>query len=793
MAAPLGEGILRRERRRRQRFSLTEEKRADIVRRVLDQYRRDLDARSDDRAIRLERYAKYRQWRQGDTGWPWPGSSDQGVPDMMEASVRMQDTLHNAVMSARPFIVSRALSKEDKDKQDALDKLHDTQFFVEQEGERVIEEASESFCNDPAVTIFVPWVMERRKNVERREFDPIPDNMSPQEHFRTILNQQYAGATLEILDEEGWDWKVHPSEDPADDIRASFYTTARSVEMEVEAHPVVFDGPRVLVKSYDDVIHPPGVANLDIPSPSNPGGAPHVILRDYPTKDEIARLARKRGDDPPFYDLISKDDLDKLPGVRRSDDDQESEDQKDTFAGEDQSIAHGHAEDGTLTRLTCFDVFDIDGDGEAEDVIFWVIKETQTLLRVRLLTEMYPGHKPERPLAEASFLPVGGRRAGISLLEMTEPSHDFLKETVDQMVDNGTLANLPWFTYRAASNLNPETLRPGPGDGIPVNDVNADIKLMQWSSDSQSFWLNLMAMIRQQTERLTLQGDIQAGRVPIGGSSALRTLGGIQTLLSQGEARPERILRRFFKAWRRVVRMMHRLNRYYLPDEKRFTASGEILAEGDDPWLYVARSEINVDMEFDFHANVLNSSKQASQQALSTLMPVYISELALALGITKPDGVYRFLRDFGKAFGQDPMKYLSPPTPEADRERITADEAVLHLMDGVIPDGVPAEATAADHLQRLQEITEMDTFEAFPEEHIPLLRAYMQGVAQRVQMEQRQAQLAAAAQQFARQQGGNGPDGRVREPMQGNGQSIFQPNELMDESLPTAGGGANRQ
>ena len=143
---------------------------------------------------RLQRHAKYRQWRSGSGGWPWPDSSDQAVPDMTEASLRMQDTLNNAVMSARPVVASRELIKHpDNDKrQKAVDALHDTQFFVEQDGEGVIEQATESFCNDPAVTFFVPWVKENRELTEVRSFDPIPGKLLPSIHFAELLKQNFA-------------------------------------------------------------------------------------------------------------------------------------------------------------------------------------------------------------------------------------------------------------------------------------------------------------------------------------------------------------------------------------------------------------------------------------------------------------------------------------------------------------------------------------------------------------------------------------------------------------------------
>ena len=93
---------------------MTPESRDEFVKTVLERYEDDLFDRGDWSEARLQRYAKYRQWRGQDTGWPWPGSSNQVIPDMLEAGTRMQDTLHNAVMSARPVVVSRALQPDKK-------------------------------------------------------------------------------------------------------------------------------------------------------------------------------------------------------------------------------------------------------------------------------------------------------------------------------------------------------------------------------------------------------------------------------------------------------------------------------------------------------------------------------------------------------------------------------------------------------------------------------------------------------------------------------------------------------
>jgi hypothetical protein len=75
-------------------------------------------------------------------------------------------------------------------------------------------------------------------------------------------------------------------------------------------------------------------------------------------------------------------------------------------------------------------------------------------------------------------------------------------------------------------------------------------------------------------EKLTNIGDLQLGRVPQGKASALRTVAGMQTVLSQGDARPERVLRRFFIGLTQIWKIIHSHNQAFLPKNKQFLICG---------------------------------------------------------------------------------------------------------------------------------------------------------------------------------------------------------------------------
>lgn len=758
----------RRPRRKSFKFDSTE-----IVKRILKFYSDDDSARSVEKEVRIQRYAKFRMWSEG-KDWPWPDSSDVPLSDMMEKSLRVQDTLHNAVMSARPPIGSKAVSGANPEKERSIDRLIDYQVFVEQDGENIIGDLADAFVNDGDFTVFIPWVKEFRETSDAKIFPPIPDETEPINYFQAIIQQEFQEPAAPS-GADGWDWRVGDKE-------VSFYTDKNGmVERIIKQEVVVYDGPRIIQKEWDEVLYPARAANLQIPGPSNPHGAAHVILVDYPTIDEVRRLA-KGG----IYDLLTKKDLDKLEVAGENRDNQEARDQKDDLQGitpapSDKKVASQK----TVTRLLCFDIFDINGDGVAEDVVWTVIMETEALARAKIMTEVYPSNPPKRPLAEQSFIPIRGRKGGISLLEMMEGLHDVMKITLDQTVDSGTLKVAPPWFYRPSGSIKPEIIKLAPGEGYPLQDPQRDVNFPQANFQAETHGINLLTVMSQWQDHLTTIGPLQLGDVPKGKSSALRTVGGMSMVAAQGEARPERILRRFFNGLADIWKQVHELNQNFLPDEKKIRIIGA-KDKSEDPYFTVGRGDISGDYHFDFKANVLNTSKAALQQALGALMGTYISDLNLQLGIIDPPGIYRLQREFGLAHGQDPDQFIKEPAPGAMKPRIFAEEAIAAIMRNEIPNGEPGEG-AVMHLEKIQKHLEGDNMGLLTPPQVEILKVYLQEVAEKAALEQKQQALAQAAQNFGQPASGNGAapgqDATLDAPL--------QTNELMDETLPGAGGGAN--
>jgi len=774
-----------RTRTRRDSFKID---RAHIADRIERLYKEFSMGRDEDIQRRVQRYAKYRQWTSGEG--LWDDSSDAALPDMQSGSLRVKDTLHNSVISSRPIIYAKAVSPAHKEKEEAVSNLLDHQIFVDQNGEEFIGELAEAFVDDGIATVFVPWIREKRQTQEVKVFSPIPTELEPLDFFMQILTQVYPQMSFDVK-EGGWDWEIHDPSGEQDTIKVSFYTRDDlRVEMLIYENRVVFDGPRPMVKDYEDVLYPRRCANLQIPSPSNPNGATQVILVDYPTVDEIVRL-KKQGS----YDLITEEDEKKLRGTTQLRDPGVEAPKKamDDFQGETGGETRDYSDDElnkTVTRFLVFDIYDINGDGIGEDVMWWFILEEKMVVKAKLLVEMYPptpGQRPRRPLAGRSFIPVKNRYVGMSLLEQMEGIHDLMKMLIDFTMNAGIMSTSPFFFYRAIGSVKPEIIRLAPGEGYPVGNPQQDVFFPQIQNQAATFGINLFTLFDQIQQKQTMLGDLQFGRVPVGRASALRTTAGINSVMSQGEARPERILRRFFMLLTEVYSITHMLNASFLPKKKQYRIHGYQGTEKDAYRQVDNPESIAGVFDFDFQANVFNTNKIMLQQTLGEMMAMFVSPLNLQLGVIDPEGIFRLEVDWAKAKGHDAMKYLKPPTPSAMEPKIMAEEALSMILETQFPIGIPEEGLEP-HIQKLLEFTkDEEKFGLLNSAQVGIFGAYLKRLQMALMENRRQMAMMQAAGQFGQGAGMQAQGGGAEAPVDRGGPAISGPGELLDESLPEGG------
>jgi len=764
---------------------------------IVENLEQDLTERSDWNELRIQRYAKMRGWREPKT-FPWDDASNAHIPFLITESLRTQDTMHNAVLANHPVVESMAVQHVNQGKQGKIDSLIDYQVFTEQPGEEIVATLIQQYVEDGVFLAYVPWVRYDETVKDVRIFPAIPPDSSIADGVKTAIRQIYETVIgMEPLDEEGFRWDATILEEGVErdlHIEAYIQEVDARVELVIQKASRVYDGPVIIPKSIDEWVAPARSGNVQPPSPSNPDGAAHVCLLDYPQLDEIRRL-KQQG----HYDLCTDEDLEEMEASASQDPEQGEQNAgqkilKDAFEGVAPSQHRDQPEEasgtGKLTRILAFLGWDTNRDGLQEQIVVTMIKETRTILRVRHLTESYPSDPPFRPLASAGYLPVSGRLYAISLIELLESIHDLLKTTFDKMDDAATLKNLPWFAYKPTSGLAPQAISIAPGEGVPMNDPKNDIAVPPFGSNGEAYGMNMIALLNQFAERASMQGDIQFGRVPQGKSSALRTAAGMKSLLARGDARPERILRRFFSGFKDVYRIIHELNQRFLPKKKEFRLMEPDL-QGNSVYDNVADLEaISGRMQFMFKAGMFNSNKEVATQILQTLMQILINPLMLQMGVVTAKEIHTLLTDFIKLVQQDPARYLNAPQPGPPTMQATAEEAVSLLLAGRMPNGTtPAEGPQV-HRQKIQQFMQRPDFEDLDPFTQALFRVYISQLQQQAQQAQQQQQLMQAAQQFQQSAGGGGtpgPQGQGGAPNTGaGGNPPLGPNELLDESLPGA-------
>lgn len=775
-----------------------------VLSNLIAKFNANIDDRIDWSERRIQRTAKYRGWREVKT-YPWENASNQHLSIIMTDVQRTEDTLHNAVLSTRPVMNAKAAAKANEPKEKVVDQLLDHQVFVENQGEVRIGNLISSFVQDGQFVCYQPYTKEKQKVTRTNVLDFPPANVSWDGWILRRLQELYPKSTILPGKNAPWNWTIREEHPLTGEIvinKIEVYQDSDDAEVQLTCHKdeTIFDGPSLIPKELEDIVVHGRSENLQPQCMSNPTGAPHVFMVEYPSKDEILRLV-----DTGFYDEVGPEELEKITATQIAKGDTRDPEAQKILQDDLTGIVANQKADPVqepFTRLMYFGREDLDGDGFEEEVVYWFLKEPQILLRARYLTEVYPTVPLRRPFAMAKFIPVNGQFYAIGLIELMESGYDIIKKTFDQMVDSGDLTNTPWGFYRPMSGIRPEIMRMGPGDLYPTNSPKDDVYYPTLPQGMASFGHNLIAMVSQILDQTTLVGQLQLGSVPQGKSAALRTTSNMQSLLQQGDARPERILRRFFTGLVEIWQQFHELNQVFLPKAKKFRISSAVTKE-KDPYITVNdRSEISGRFDFEFGASILNTNRALATSALQDMLGMLVNPLLFQLGIVTPSNVYTLLADTIKARGQDPEKYITSPNndPFAAGPKISAEDAIMAIMNGHFPYGSAMEPLEL-HLQKIKEfVAEPENIKAFTPGQMQMLSQYAAQRIQEYQQQLAQQQMMANAEAMQKQVGGGqegkggqpGPAAQGAPPNTGvGGNPPVRGRELLDESLPGAGGGQN--
>ena len=782
-------------RKRRRSLKVDREKLATRIMEVVDRAR---DERADWMDMRLVRYAKLRGWRQK-VSYPWDGAHNEHVPLMMSNSLRIQAGLFNAVMGNKPIMQGRSLRRDKIDAADKASSLIEFQLMHEADGEQKISQAVQQFCDDGTIFSYQPWVKDTRKMVDVRVIPGPPEDPEtgePSDLSFYLVNtlpgliDNLDGLTDETLDGYNWTgtWK-DPDGKPQEVEVEVWDRDDGKLDVEMRWEALTFDGPTSVIHQLEDITLPIRSLNPQPVTPQNPFGAPWISRRLRVNLDTI-----KRRKENGTYDLLTDEDWERLVAfadTRQAPDTKQSEDQikleKEAQAGLASDWSGMDEDKQWLDLEEWYGAYELPDGYECEVVVHVFDIPGGVCARARYLSEVCPGAPQWRPFGYETFIPVPDCIYGISVPEVLEGLHDLLHELFNSNLDRGDIANLPVMLYRASSGVKPEEMRARPGDWIPVDNPKDDAAAVQYPHADQSWSFNMIGLVQQLAERVIQVGSLQFGQVPQGKASALRTVGTTMAILQQGAALPEQILRRFFHWLQQVYSQFHMLNTKFLPARKRILIIGKEY-ESDQAYTELTPADIQAPVNFEFGATLLNTNKGITSQSLTEIGQAIFNPLGFQMGLVGPQQFYQWAKDKVNSAQLDPQRYLMKPAGTPDTPPMSAQDAIVMLIEGKMPPGTNFVEGAMPAFETFAKWYQSDEFGRVASMNLGLVKEYLQMVQAAAMQEQQKQQAAQASQQFQAMMGNKG---------EGAGASMGGEVPPMQTETPTqseiAGGGMQGQ
>lgn len=249
-----------------------------------------------------------------------------------------------------------------------------------------------------------------------------------------------------------------------------------------------------------------------------------------------------------------------------------------------------------------------DEDGYAEDIIvrFWGI--TRKIANITPLQRVCS----KRPHILNWFNALPHRIYGQGVQAKMTHLNEWANSSVNQMVDYGTLQNLPYFFYvpHLLTGILPDLTGIQPGQGIPVNDPRA-VSTMKLNGD-QAFWLNNLQVDQQWAERDGNVSDQTVGRMSE--KSANKTARGMAIVQQNANMVFGRLAYLMSQSYAELFRSVHNLYARHPSDEIVFKVLGKTQRLSPDAFKQ--------DLDFLF---MINPNRQAEVQVNQNLFQLMMS------------------------------------------------------------------------------------------------------------------------------------------------------------------------
>ena len=340
----------------------------------------------------------------------------------------------------------------------------------------------------------------------------------------------------------------------------------------------------------------------------------------------------------------------------------------------EEKIEHKEPMRRSWTLFEVWASYDVDGDGDLEEIKVLFHRETRTFLYARF----NPYDHGRRPFVKDGYFPVDGRFYDMGLCEMLEQIQDAVSLKHNHRNDNETLANMKMFLKRKLV----KGLQPGdplyPGKQIEVNDIWNDVREFSMSEIYPST-VNEEMILVQIAERLAGTNEGVAGAaMPV-----TRTGTGAQLALLQEQSKRIDIP---VKATRRAI---NEIGFYAMMMYFQFGTNGKALAwMGDRGRIVEAVFRLSsraIELGLGIKANAPTSMqnmqvKRENSLAMFNLLVQLHEKLAPLAQMLAPQQLAEFVHGMvysAKRYAQNVLETFDEPDPDAVLAGLSVLEKVL--------------------------------------------------------------------------------------------------------------------
>jgi len=309
---------------------------------------------------------------------------------------------------------------------------------------------------------------------------------------------------------------------------------------------------------------------------------------------------------------------------------------------------------------------DLDDDGYAEPYIVVIEEESGKVLRIvarfdpqgiEVVDEQVVYIEPVQYFTKFPFIPnPDGGFYDVGFGTLLGPINSTIDSAINQLLDAGTLSNMPSGFLGRGIRLKGGNYRFSPGEWKFVNTTGDDLKkgIVPLPVNTPSTVVfQLLGLMISSGERLSSTMDSMVGENPGQNQKATTTM----AVLEQGMKVFSGIYKRLYRSLKKELKKLYRLNSMYLPLEEYFM----ILDPSQESAAMIGRGEYeigNADVVPSADPNVATEQQRLAKAA--GLMEM------LQLGTVNPVEVTKRILEAQEQPGIEKLMELPPPQPSLE-------------------------------------------------------------------------------------------------------------------------------